>query len=126
MLFIDSTYFIGLFVPKDNWQRKVDKIYIPNEEIVINNIVLSEVLNIVSKRSRHKVKKIYNILKKNCHIECLSNKDYLNAIELCDYYNNSINYSDCLILITMQNLGINKIVTFDEGFKKVKNLTVID
>lgn len=46
-------------------------------------------------------------------------------MKLCDYYNNSINYSDCLILTTMQNMGINKIVSFDEGFKKVNNLEVI-
>jgi len=37
MIFIDSTYFIGLFVPKDNWQNRVDEVYIPNEQIVINN-----------------------------------------------------------------------------------------
>ena len=47
-------------------------------------------------------------------------------MELCDYYNNSINYSGCLILTTMQKLGINKIVTFDEGFKKINNLKIYD
>ena len=46
-------------------------------------------------------------------------------MKLCDYYNNSSNYSDCLILITMQNEGISKIVSFDDGFKKVNNLTII-
>lgn len=64
MLFIDSTYFIGLFVPNDNWQKRVDEIYIPNEEIVINNIVLSEVLNIVSKRSKIRVSEVIISLKK--------------------------------------------------------------
>ena len=126
MLFIDSTYFIGLFVPKDNWQKRVDNVYIPNEQIVINNLVLSEVLNIVSKRSKLKVSEVYNALKESCKIVCLSDDDYLTAMKLCDYYNNSLNYSDCLILTTMQKMGINKIVTFDEGFKKVNNLTIID
>ena len=67
MIFIDTTYFIGLLIPKDNWQKKVDDIYIPNEQIVINNLVLSEVLNIVSKRSKLKITDVYNTLKENCY-----------------------------------------------------------
>ena len=88
-------------------------------------MVLSEVLNIVRKRSSHKISDIYNILNNACENVFLSNDDYLNAMKICDYYNNSINYSDCLILITMQNKGISKIVSFDDGFKKVNNLTII-
>ena len=126
MIFIDTTYFIGLLIPKDNWQKKVDNVHIPNEQLVINNLVLSEVLNMVSKRSKLKITDVYHTLKENCQIVCLSNDDYLTAMDLCDYYNNSINYSDCLILTTMQKLGITKIVTFDEGFKKVNNLTIIE
>ena len=109
-----------------NGKKKVDEIYIPNEKFVINNLVLSEVLNIVSKRSKTKLTHIYKILNENCQIEYLTDEDYITAMELCDYYNNSINYSGCLILTTMQKLGINKIVTFDEGFKKINNLKIYD
>ena len=46
-------------------------------------------------------------------------------MDLCDYYNNSVNYSDCLILVSMQNKRVSDIVSFDEGFKKVNGLNVI-
>ena len=46
-----------------NGKKKVDEIYIPNEKFVINNLVLSEVLNIVSKRSKTKLTHIYNVVK---------------------------------------------------------------
>ena len=125
MIFIDSTYFIGLLLPNDNWNNQAKSLIIPKEKYVINNLVLSEVLNIVSKRSSHKISEVYKIINNACEIVFLSNEDYVNAMKLCDYYNNSINYSDCLILITMQNEGISKIVSFDDGFKKVNNLTII-
>ena len=55
MIFIDSTYFIGLLLPNDNWNNQAKSLIIPKEKYVINNLVLSEVLNIVSKRSSHKI-----------------------------------------------------------------------
>ena len=68
MIFIDSTYFIGLLLPIDNWNNQAKSVIIPKEKYVINNLVLSEVLNIVSKRSSHKISDIYNILNNTCEI----------------------------------------------------------
>lgn len=125
MIFIDSTYFIGLLVPKDNWNNQAKNLIIPKDTYLINNLVVSEVLNIVSKRSHKKVSEVYEILKNTCEIVCLTNEDYHAAMDLCDYYNNSVNYSDCLILVSMQNKRVSDIVSFDEGFKKVNGLNVI-
>lgn len=125
MIFIDSTYFIGLLLPKDSWNKQAKKVIIPEDTYLINNLVVSEVLNIVSKRSTRKVSEVYEILKNKCEIVCLTNEDYHYAMDLCDYYNNSINYSDCLILVSMQNKSVSDIVSFDEGFKKVNGLNVI-
>lgn len=55
----------------------------------------------------------------------LKNEDYLKALEINGWYGNSINYSDCTIINTMMNLGIKKIVSFDNGFKKIKGYNVI-
>lgn len=126
MIFIDSTYFIGLLLPKDNWNKQAKSVIVPKDKYLINNLVVSEVLNIVSKRSTRKVNEVYEILKNTCEITCLTNEDYHKAMDLCDYYNNSVNYSDCLILVSMQNKRVDKIVSFDGGFKKVKGLKVIN
>lgn len=126
MIFIDSTYFIGLLLPKDNWNNQAKNVIIPKDTFLINNLVVSEVLNIVSKRSSRKVSEVYEILKNTCEIVCLTKEDYRKAMDLCEYYNNSVNYSDCLILVSMQNEGVDKIVSFDDGFKKVGTLKVIN
>ena len=126
LIFIDATYYIALLLKNDKHHLRSKKVIVPREQFVINNSVLTEILNMVSKRSSLDVRKVYRDIKENCFIFCLSDDDYLRAMELCAYYNNSINYSDCLILITMENNGINKIVSFDEGFKKIKGLTIFD
>ena len=68
---------------------------------------------------------IYKKIKKGAEIICLTDDDYLNAMQKCVYYNNSINYSDCLILTTMEKVGVNKIVSFDSGFDKVNGINRI-
>ena len=125
MIFIDSTYFIGLMLKNDDYNDLAKNVTVPNEKRVINNLVLSEVLNIISKRSKLDICSIYKIISNKVEIVYLDENDYLEAIKLCKYYNNSINYSDCLILVTMKKLNINKIVSFDSGFKKVKGLDII-
>lgn len=46
-------------------------------------------------------------------------------MDICDYYNNAINFSDCVILNTMQKLHINKIASFDKDFDKINTINRI-
>ena len=55
----------------------------------------------------------------------LKNEDYYKALEINGWYGNSINYSDCTIINTMMDLGIKRIVSFDNSFKKINGYTVI-
>ena len=125
MIFIDSTALVGLLLKNDQWHNDAENIQIPYEKLVINNLVLTETLNIISKRSLLNVETIYKKIKKGAEIICLTDDDYLNAMQKCVYYNNSINYSDCLILTTMEKVGVNKIVSFDSGFDKVNGINRI-
>ena len=58
-------------------------------------------------------------------IRYLDEKDYENAIDIYLNFNSSINYSDCTILSTMIENKINRIVTFDSDFNKIKGIEVI-
>ena len=55
----------------------------------------------------------------------LSQEDYISALSINRDYGDSINYSDCIILKTMQDLGINKILSFDSDFDKIHGITRI-
>ena len=49
-------------------------------------------------------------------------EDYVGAINLSKHYDNAINYSDFIILKSMQDKKINQIVSFDRGFDKIKGI----
>ena len=71
------------------------------------------------------VNKIYAEIKKENRIVNLTNDDYLESLKINCWFGNSINYSDCTIINTMFSMGINKIATFDDDFRKVNSFEVI-
>ena len=52
----------------------------------------------------------------------VDDNDYLNAIKLMQDYKYTINYSDCLILLSMVKNEINTIVSFDSDFNRVDGI----
>lgn len=128
MIFLDSGYFKALNDEKDPHHNDLLKIkeYIKeyNEKTVINTTVLVETLNRVN-GSYDIVEKMYHELYAENQVIELSTEDYEKSLNLSAWFGNSINYSDCTILNTMMNMGIDTIVSFDEDFKKIDVLDVI-
>jgi predicted nucleic acid-binding protein len=128
MIFIDTGYYRGLYDKKDQHHKDSMEIkdYIEdlNEKTVINTTVLVEILNRFNGSSSD-VKEIYDVLFDENIVVQLSDKDYLKSLEINGWFDNSINYSDCTIIKTMMDLGINRIVTFDGAFEKVGKYHVI-
>ncbi len=125
MIFLDSSYLIGLIINKDKYHQKSKtlKPVLSNEIKVINNTVLVEVLNSL-KITNHKTNldSMINSLLKIDNIHYLNEEDYKKSIELFKFYNQSINFSDCTILSTMLKNNIRNIVSFDSDFDKIKNI----
>lgn len=131
MIFFDSSFIIGLIISSDNKHHKAVRIKeklasLGNERRVINNIVLGETLNSFGKFSGKQTKEIFNMLHLMYDVVYLTSEDYNKAIDIYLYYNGSINFHDCLILQTMEKMQINKIVTFDNDFRKVNGLKIIN
>lgn len=128
MIFLDTGYFRGLMNVKDNHHEDALKIkdYLNeiNETTVINTTVLVEILN-RTVGSPINVKSVYDILHKENKVIQLTDNDYQKSLDINKWYGNSINYSDCTILKTMMDMGINRIVSFDGGFKNLKGYKVI-
>ncbi len=102
MIFLDSSYLIALMLKQDrNYKKASDlKTTIFNERIIINNTVLSEVLNSFNKYNslnlEHNVNNMFKF-----DIDYLTEDDYKKALTYYRYYNTAINFSDCTILVTM-------------------------
>ncbi len=124
MYFIDSSFLISLLTENEkNNQHSCEISENINEYRVINNIVLSETLNGIRRyEKRVDLNKIYTIINEVMEIKYLKKSDYAEAVNIYSYYNGSINYSDCLILKTMQDNNINKILSYDDDFDKINGL----
>lgn len=124
MIFLDSTYLIGLIVKNDslNHQSYLFEDFLEKENKVINNTVFNEVLNSLTVNNSHY--DLFHIRKLlfSFNVDILTYDDYVESFDLFKFYNFSINFSDCTILNTMQNYNINKIASFDSDFDKVKGI----
>ena len=126
MIFIDSSYYIARLVEDDKFHKRSLELESQlNEKRYINNTVLNETLNAFGSYGGIDINELFIYLNEINDIIYLKDKDYSDSVKLSGYYNSSINFSDCTILQSMQKLGINKIVSFDNDFSKINGLTVI-
>lgn len=95
-----------------------------NEKRCINSTVLNETLNAFGTMGGEDIMDLYLYLTEINEVLYLNEKDYAKSVKMCKYYNSSINFSDCTKLQSMQKMGINKIVSFDD-FSKIKGLSII-
>lgn len=128
MIFLDSSYLIGLIIDNDQHHLKATELkpFLKHEKKIINNTVLVETLNSIN-RTNHtlETESIINSILKIDIIDFLTKKEYFKSLELFNYYNQGINYSDCTMLYTMQANNVNKIVSFDNDFDKVNGINRI-
>ena len=126
MIFVDSSYLIARLITNDKYhERAIELEKELTERRVINTAVLNETLNAFTKSGGTSVKELFDKLTNIHEVVYLSSNDYRQAADLFKYYDSSINFSDCTILQSMNKFGINKIVSFDEDFSKVKGLSII-
>lgn len=127
MIFLDTTYLVALLIDNDQYKERATEI-LENlkEKTIINNTVLCETINFLSKCKQTKDKKtilnIIDIIKNTNEIHYLTEKEYNESMELYVHYNTAINYSDCTILKTLEKYNINQIISFDSDFDKVKGI----
>lgn len=127
MIFVDTTFLIALLIKTDPLHEKALEISETiHERKVINNTVLNETLNAFTGKGGKLGKELYEVISEMFDVKYLEESDYEDAINIYLNFNSSINYSDCTILSTMVKNKINRIVTFDSDFNKIKGITVVN
>ncbi len=128
MIFLDSSYILALLLKKDKHHVVSKNLvnYLAHEKKVINITVLQDVLNSLNIINYPKdISSLIDSILSMDKIGYLTEKDYMESIELYKYYNKSINFSDCTILVTMQKYNITNIVSFDSDFDKISGVNRI-
>ena len=85
MIFLDSSYLIGLIIDNDQHHTKAVELkpYLKNEKKLINNTVLVETLNSI-KRTNHSIDtdEIVNSILKLDGIDFLTKNDYFSTLSV--------------------------------------------
>ena len=132
MIFLDTSFILALFnkneVKNHDKAKKLLKNN-PNLDKVpkaINSIVLNQVLNELNKSYYdRKREQIISFLLNMDKIIFVNENDYKKAIKLYKKYDYTINYSDWLIILSMEREGLTDIISFDGDFNKVNNINNI-
>ena len=125
MIFLDSSFIIGLFVENDQWHRDALKLseYIDTKDkLVISNLILSETITAVNKKIGVKSSEIaYNYIRDNFTIITETKKLYPKAIKTLVKYHN-LSFADSVSIEIMKLMNIYEIASFDDDFDNKKGI----
>ena len=123
MIFLDSSYIKGLILKNDDYNHLSKRIkpYLKHETKVINSTVMAEVLNSIKQNNNNNdVSELFACLKTLDIFDFLAWDDYEASLGWFNYFDKSINFSDCTIINSMIKHKIQRIVSFDSDFDKIK------
>jgi predicted nucleic acid-binding protein len=127
LILIDSSFFIALSNNKDQWHNRAIKVFnnIQNEEKIIVDVIILESITLIGSLAKGKIAKaLYDNIKDNYAI-IETNKLYDKAMETYLHYDGVLSLFDVLQIEIMKIYNIDKIVSFDSDFDKVKGITRI-
>lgn len=131
MIFVDANFIMSLFIKTEKHHDVAIKIYekIKNQPLIITNSIILEVMtvsNIKIKVSKEILENIYSSLNSDVF-------EIFEDIELYDdvmerqisYLPQRISFFDCLYIEFMEQLGIEKIATFNKDFTNKEGITIL-
>lgn len=136
--FIDSNIFISLANANDSLHNKAKKLLpiLQNNDCIISTYVIDEVITVVGNKSTvENAMVLFNFLKSNKFklIEESDVKDFEYKIMLnYEKYNRGfskkkrLSYTDCSILVIMEEFGIENIISYDRQFERCGNVVLIN
>ena len=127
MIFLDTTFVVGLFVSNDDWHDSAVKVYneIRNEKLVISNLVIAETVTILKNKLETKdILEIYRNIPNFFHVVD-DNALYDAAMNEFVKYDSSISFFDAMYVAVSKKEGINELVSFDADFDKVEGIVRI-
>ena len=134
--FLDTSFIMALVLDSDsNHEKALKLVYVLNEECYINNNVLNEVLTLTGRRlSIDAAREIYYSL--------IDTFTILNEYDINNYNNKNfeifeefvgsnskktkLSFTDSSIVLTMKEHDISNLLSFDDEFKKVEEIKLIE
>ncbi len=125
-IFADTFYWVALINLKDQWRERALEVSrtLTNTSIVTSDEVLTETLNYFAESGeffRERAVKDVQAILLNQNVEIISCQ-HERVLEAIDFYGKRLDkgYSltDCISMLTMKNLDLQKILTHDNHFEQ--------
>jgi predicted nucleic acid-binding protein len=128
MIFVDSCFYIALADKKDQWHTKARNLtkYVENKETVISDLIISEVLTEMGKRSGgKKAHQIFEYFIDNCEIIYVNSDLLVESESHFLKFDGTLSLADAVSATIMLQKGIWDILSFDSDFDKVDGINRI-
>jgi len=125
MILVDSSFFIALSDRKDQWHEQATVLLpsIAGETLVISDLILSESVTIIGRRSGGKAgERLYHYFLDNCEILFTDEPVLKRGMEIFLRYDGTLSVSDTVSVAVMEKKKISRIVSFDSDFDKVDGI----
>lgn len=129
-IFIDSSFLIALVNENDSLHEKSLRYLdlIDKNECYISNLIINEVITVIGNKIDLKtavstfdlLNDIFNI------IDEYEMNDFNSYVMLLyEKYNTKLSFTDCSIILNMQNNEIENLLSFDKEFRQVNDINLI-
>ena len=129
-IFIDSSFLIALINENDSLHEKSLEYLdlIEKNDCYISNLIINEVLTVIGNKIDLKTAiSAFNLLYDIFHlIDEYENKDFNSYVMLVyEKFNAKLSFTDSSVIVNMHNEGIENLLSFDNEFKRVKDINLI-
>lgn len=130
-VFLDSSYIIAYAVPNDSLHKKALLLedIILNNDCYISNYIINEVITVIGNKTNLEIaKNIYYSLTDEFKIlnEYEIENFNKNVMKIYEKYNTKLSFTDSSIIELMNKNKIKNLLTFDNYFKNVENINLIN
>lgn len=132
-IFLDSSFIISFAVESDENHDEaiilIEQENIWEQECYISNYIINEVITVIGNKSDvNLAKETYYILQDNFTILDEHKIENFNdkVMDIYEEYDTKLSFTDSSILLLMEYYDINTLVSFDKGFKKNKEINLIN
>lgn len=129
--FVDSSYIIALIKEDDSLHEDALEFLnlLESNDCYINDLIINEVVTVIGNKIDLKTaSNAYNLLNSIFNIVDICSIKNFNDKTMIYYekFNTKLSFTDCSIITSMLSENIENLVSFDDGFRKVDMINLIN
>ncbi|KZX11549.1 type II toxin-antitoxin system VapC family toxin [Methanobrevibacter filiformis] len=128
MIFIDASFLIAIFLAKDQWHRRSEKLAknLENKEKMTSDLVITEVMASIGGKVGGKASLLlFQYITDNYQIYSTDMNSLKKSMNYFLKYDGRLSLVDTISIKIMEEANIHEIASFDSDFDKVNGIVRI-